>query len=190
MIRAVIFDCFGVLTTDGWLAFKEKYLPVGSDSEAEAISLNKQADSGYISQSEFEQKISVLANVSIDETQKIVDQHVRNEALFEFIRDNLKANYKIGLLSNVTANFMDELFLPWQIELFDAMTFSFEVGTVKPDALMYETIATKLDCLSEECIFIDDREVFVEGARQAGMQGLHFTGTMQTVNDLSSVLTK
>ena len=190
MIRAVIFDCFGVLTTDGWLAFKEKYLKAGSDEEREAVELNRQADAGFISQSEFEERIAVLANITKEEVSQIVDGHVRNDRLFEYIRDELKRDYKIGLLSNAADDYTAELFEPWQAALFDKMTFSYQIGTVKPDERMYEAIATALDCLPEECIFIDDREPFVEGAKRTGMQAMQFTTTDEMKLALTEALKK
>lgn len=188
MIRAVIFDCFGVLTTDGWLAFKNAYLKSGSDEEREAIELNHQADAGFLSQSEFEARIAVLADVPEIEVSRLINGHVRNDQLFEYIRDKLKSNYKIGLLSNAADNYLPSLFEEWQVGLFDEVTFSFEVKIIKPDARMYETIAVKLGCLPEECIFIDDREPFVEGARQVGMQALRFTSNQETQAELEALL--
>jgi FMN phosphatase YigB (HAD superfamily) len=186
MIKAIIFDCFGVLTTDGWLAFRHKYLQEGSAVEEDASEFNRQSDAGIISHDEFIERIAKLVGIPHEQAMMVVDGHVRNDQLFEYIRDELKPHYKIGLLSNVSANYMDELFEPWQIELLDAMTFSFELGAVKPDPLMYENIAAKLGVSPEECIFIDDREGFAEGARRVGMQAVWYQSNDQLKREIKA----
>jgi len=186
MIKAIIFDCFGVLTTDGWLAFRHKYLQEGSAVEEDASEFNRQSDAGMISHDEFIERIAKLVGIGREQAMMVVDGHARNDQLFEYIRDELKPHYKIGLLSNVSANYMDELFEPWQIELLDAMTFSFELGAVKPDPLMYENIAAKLGVSPEECIFIDDREGFAEGARRVGMQAVWYQSNDQLKREIKA----
>jgi putative hydrolase of the HAD superfamily len=188
MIKAIIFDCFGVLTTDGWLAFRHKYLQEGSVEDKEASQFNRQTDAGLISHDEFVKRIAELAGVSREEAMMVVDGHVRNDQLFEYIRDELKPHYKIGLLSNASADYTHELFEPWQIELLDAMTFSFELGVVKPDPLMYENIAAKLGASAEECIFIDDREGFVDGAQRVGMRAVWYQSNEQLKRELEALL--
>lgn len=185
MIRALIFDCFGVLTTDGWLAFKEAYL-LGDEAKLEtATGLNHQADRGIIDQITFVREIAKLAGVSESEALLVIDNHARNDRLFEAIGTQWKDRFKIGLLSNAAADYTAELFTPEQIALFDAKTFSFELGVIKPHPAMYENIATKLGMLPEECLFIDDREGFVAGAEEAGMQALLFESTPQVIQAIS-----
>ena len=188
MIHALIFDCFGVLTTDGWLAFKSKYFTEGSAELAEATELNHQTDAGIITQEEFVSGIARLAGVSRQEADMVTGSHVRNEELFVYIRDVLKPSYKIGMLSNASADWTRELFEPWQVELFDEKVFSFELGVTKPHPAMYQTIATKLGMLPEECLFIDDREGFVAGAKEVGMEAVQFKNTPQCKRDIEVIL--
>ncbi len=187
MIKAVVFDCFGVLTNDGWLAFKNQYLH-DEAARSEATELNRQADSGYIDQEQFERELARLAGVDAATVQRVIDGHVPNDALFAYIHDTLKPHYKIGLLSNVSADYTPELFAPEQNALFDAKTFSYELGVIKPHHAMYESIATKLDALPEECVFIDDREQFVAGARDTGMQAIWYQDNDQLKTELQTLL--
>lgn len=188
MIRAVIFDCFGVLTTDGWLAFKDKYLAPGSKQLEEATELNHQTDEGLLTHDEFIEGIATLAKVDRSEAEMVVSSHVRNDKLFEYIRDELKPSYKIGMLSNASADWTRELFEPWQVGLFDEKTFSFELGVIKPHPAMYQTIATKLGCLPEECLFVDDRELFALGAKDVGMQAIWFKENQQCREEIEAAL--
>src|SRR5690348_2888052 len=61
MIKAIVFDCFGVLTSDGWLPFKKKYFGHDSALTEEATSLNKQVDAGLISYDDFVPAVAKLA---------------------------------------------------------------------------------------------------------------------------------
>lgn len=187
MIKAVVFDCFGVLTNDGWLGFKAHYLHDETVRD-EAMALNHQADSGHISQEKFEQELARLAGVDEATVKRVVDGHTPNNELFDYIGETLKPRYAIGLLSNVSADYTAELFTPQQNALFDAKTFSYELGVVKPHHAMYESIAAKLDALPEECVFIDDREVFVTGAKEVGMQAIWYKDNQQLRDDLKALL--
>ena len=190
MIKAVIFDCFGVLTTDGWLAFRSQYLMSNTDAYVKATLLNRMVDTGQISYDEYASSLSELSGVDKSEVLRLMDSHISNEKLFEYIKKSIKIQYKIGLLSNAAGNFLDELFDTWQIELFDAMTFSYELGVIKPHILMYETIADKLGVAPSECLFIDDREGFCQGARDAGMQAIHFQNTEQAIEDIDKIISE
>lgn len=185
MIRALIFDCFGVLSTDGWLAFKEKYLLADEAKLESATYLNHQADEGNIDQATFVKEVATLAGISEQDALLVIDHHVRNDGLFEVIRTQFKPRFKIGLLSNASADYTGELFTPEQNALFDAKTFSFELGVIKPHPAMYITIATKLGMVPEECLFIDDREGFVTGATETGMEALLFETTEQIIRAIN-----
>ncbi len=188
MTKAVIFDCFGVLTTDGWLAFREKFLENDAELLERGIASNKRIDAGLISYDDFIQEISSLAGTTKNETLEIIGGHTTNEKLYEYIRDALKGDYKIGLLSNAGNNWLDELFEPWQVALFDETVFSYELGAIKPDPVMYETIASRLGVTPEECAYIDDQQRYVEGAVAVGMRAIHFESTAATITQLQELL--
>lgn len=188
MIRAVVFDCFGVLTTDGWLAFKQRYFDDGSEKLDDAISANKQVDAGLISYQDFLHIISELANVPIRQTIETIEGNVPNAQIFDFIKDELVGKYKIGVLSNAGANWLDKLFTPEQNAMFDEVVLSYEVGAIKPDAIMYDTIATKLGVLPEECIYVDDQARYAIGAAETGMKSIHFEDTNQAIVAIKEML--
>ncbi len=187
-IKAIIFDCFGVLTTDGWLQFRNTHFTPGTDTAQEADELNHLSDAGLIPERDFIAGIARLSRYREAEIARIVGSHVPNDALFDFIRDGLKGKYLIGMLSNVSTDYTAELFNPEQNALFDAKVFSFEVGVTKPHPAMYETIAAKLDLLPEECIFIDDREGFVSGALEVGMRAFRYESVTQVRSQLETML--
>lgn len=55
------------------------------------------------------------------------------------------------------------------LEHFDHVTFSFELGVVKPDRAIYENSVRGLNIAPEQALFLDDRPENVEGARAAGL---------------------
>ena len=184
MIKAVIFDCFGVLAGDGWLPYKAELFGEDTPEYLQATLLNNDTDIGKMSHDEFLAEIAKLAHKDLAEVKARVEKHPTNNQLFEFIRDELKPHYKIGLLSNASDNWLDELFAPWQVGLFDQIVLSCDVGYVKPDPRIYQAMLEKLDCLAEECLFIDDRITFCQGAEAVGIRALQYQSNEQTMNDI------
>jgi putative hydrolase of the HAD superfamily len=188
MIRAIIFDCFGVLTTDGWLPFKRKYFSHDPVVEAEATDLNKRVDAGLMSYEDFMVAIANLAQVPYEEARKAVEDNVGDDELFDYIAGELRPKYKLGLLSNAGANWLDKLFAKEQVALFDAVALSYETSFVKPDPRAYLTIAKRLGVEPQECIFIDDQERYCTAAREAGMQAIVYTSSKQLQTELAPLL--
>jgi HAD superfamily hydrolase (TIGR01509 family) len=185
--QAVIFDCFGVLTTDAWLPFKKQHF--GNDPElfARAGELNKQSDSGLISTNDFVRAIGEMVKLPAARVAQLISNNVPNDELFEYLR-KLKATYKIGLLSNTSDDRLKQLFGPEQLALFDAMVLSYETHLTKPMPEAYEAIAERLGVAPNECIFIDDQERFVTGAREADMPAIWYQDNDQLERDLTAFL--
>jgi putative hydrolase of the HAD superfamily len=187
MIQAVIFDCFGVLTTEGWLAFKEQHFAHDPQLLQDVTDLNKQSDAGMISEQTFIAAVAELAQVTEADVLQTIYTTAPNEPLFAYIKQ-LKSQYKIGLLSNVAADHLGQIFTPEHLALFDAKALSYDIGYSKPDARAYQTIARRLGVEPEACVFIDDVEGHVVGARDAGMQAIVYKDFAQTKANLELVL--
>lgn len=187
MIRAVIFDCFGVLTTDGWLPFKARHFGHDTQLVQAATDLNKQADSGLMSYDDFVAAIAKMANISTQQAYKEIEDNVANKPLFDYIAE-LKVHYKIGLLSNAPDDWIKELFSPEQQAVFDAFALSYKTGYLKPDPRAYEMIIHQLGVEAGECIYVDDQERQCTGAREVGMQVVWFRDTQQAIAELKTLL--
>lgn len=187
MIKAIIFDCFGVLTSDGWLPFAEKYFGANPELKQQAHDLNRQVDSGLLDYDGFVSQIAALAHVNKDEAYKAIENNVANQPLFTYVAQ-LKRSYKIGLLSNAGANWLDELFTPEQVALFDATALSYEMGVTKPHPRAYHAICDRLGVEPAEAVFIDDIERYVTGAKDIGMYGVWFKNNQQLQQDLGHLL--
>ncbi len=189
MITAVIFDCFGVLTSDGWLPFKNKYLGHDQQLMQEASDLSKQSDSGLISYHDFVSGVAKLAQLPTAEAYSQIENNVADSELFAYIK-TLKPKYKVGMLSNAAENWLGEMFSPTQLALFDAVALSYETGFIKPQPQSYHMIADRLGVAVEECVLVDDQERYCTGANDIGMQSVWFKSTEQAIADLKITLNK
>lgn len=100
----------------------------------------------------------------------------------------LRSRYKTGLLSNAFSD-MRFWMKEWKIEdAFDQILISAEVKLMKPDPAIYSLAINQLGVKAQETIFIDDAAANIEGAKQAGMQGIQFISRDQTLADLQAIL--
>lgn len=174
MIKAIIFDCFGVLAEDGWKPFKRKYIEPHPELVQQVADLGRSGDRGFLGHDEMVREISRLANVDEEVLQQSLNRRVPNEELLEFIQTELKPEYKVGFMSNANYNVLESIFTPQQAGLFDASVMSYESHLVKPDPRMFELMVERLGVGMGECIFIDDNEPYVEAAEDLGMQAVFY----------------
>lgn len=186
MIRAIIFDCFGVLAEDGWTPFKRKHIEPDVNLTKEIARLGALTDKGVLSNEETIKEMARLINVPIDDLRHALERKVPNEALFNYIRSELKPKYKIGLLSNANYDVVNELFLMEHTELFDAHVLSYETKLLKPDKRMFEMIAKRLGVQLEECIYIDDKLQHVEAAQSYGMKAVQYLSLQDLIERLTN----
>ncbi len=175
-IRAIIFDCFGVLATDGLLPFRERYFGDKPDLMQEARDLGGQVNAGLANYDDYIHRMAEMAGVTVAEARRQIESNVPDERLFAYIERELKPHYKIGILSNAGENWLDEIFTKEQLALFDAVALSYEIGVVKPDPRAYQIIANRLGIPPETCVFTDDQERYCTAAREAGMQAIYYQG--------------
>jgi len=187
MIRAVIFDCFGVLVTETWSNFKQEQLGHDPELMQQGSDLLTQANAGLITHLDFEQRVAELAGLSLEDFRAIIDDTPANKPLFGYITE-LKLRYKIGMLSNAADDWLSHLFDESQLALFDGIVLSYEAGVIKPDARAYELIAERLEVPIENCVFIDDQERFCTAAKEAGMQAVVYRDFQQMKAELEEVL--
>lgn len=188
MIRAVIFDCFGVLTTDSWRAFVDA-LPEGVDAES-ARELNRAYGAGVIGRKDFLEGVHELTGYSVKQIEQLLDNETyKNLPLLDYIRDLRSRGQKIGLLSNIATNWIRDSFLtPDEQKLFDAMVLSFEVGLTKPDPRIFHLVCDHLDIKPEEAVFIDDIDRYCQAAKAEGLKPILYTNLKQTKHDLEALL--
>ena len=72
--------------------------------------------------------------------------------------------------------------------LVDGAVFSWREKVIKPDDAIYQCILKRYQLIPEECVFFDDREVNVEGAKRNGIHGIVFEDQAQANRELSALL--
>ena len=187
MIQAIIFDCFGVLTVDMWHAFLDS-LPPEIDVQP-LRDLNRAFDSGHISHDEFFGEVERLTGRPVPDIETVPDADViKNVALLEHIRQ-LKPDFKIGLLSNISGDWITRQLLTVDDQtLFDDMVFSYQVGMAKPDPRIYELICQKLEVDPTYAVMLDDVHRNVTAAQDIGMQGIVYKNFATYETELASLL--
>ncbi len=187
VIKAIIFDCYGVLTEDGWTPFKQKYITGNPELEMAIKLLGRDVDIGKRTDEDMVQETARLAGVEKSVVRKALTVQVPNDQLLTFIKDELRPAYKIGMLSNASHDVVSMLFADMP-GLFDSAIMSHQVGMVKPDPRIFELIADKLGVLPSECLFIDDQPRFCAGAEAVGMQAIIFEDSEQCIRDIKQSL--
>ena len=186
-VKAVIFDCFGVLITIGRDLLHQTY-PQFSDQLTE---LERQSDAGLVSRSEFYNSVVAITGVSMDDAiNKYYSVENYNQSSVDLIKQvKATGRYKIGLLSNIGRGWLDD-FLPIMnsMNLFDAVILSSDIGIIKPDPKIFELMAEKLGVNTDECIMIDDTPVNIASAINTGMQGVIFDSIDQAKIDLGKLI--
>ena len=98
-----------------------------------------------------------------------------NTDLLTFIK-SLRSKYKTAILSNANNGVIEKkVGKKWLDEAFDEIVISAKEGKIKPDPKLYETICSRLNVKPKDCIYIDDRQIFVDVAERLGMKAHRFT---------------
>lgn len=190
MIKAIIFDFFGVVGLSTYAMMAEKYNFTNKQLN-ESWDLHRALDAGFISQTEFLQAyadIIGITNAEMVASFKEVEAKMGyNQPVLKIV-DDLKKDYKVGLLTNVSENAYH--FVEPIVKHFDKVVASYMVHIAKPDVAIFELMAQKLGVDVSECIMIDDSELNCQGAISAGMQAIEYSSINQLKQELQSQIHK
>lgn len=186
MIRAIILDCFGVLTSAPWREFIDN-LPI--QQKEDCRQLNRALDSGKISLADFLQGVNRITDKPIDLIKDVISSGSgKNTKLLDYLAE-LKKHYKIGLLSNISSDWIKREFLTEdEAKLFDDMVFSYQIRMVKPDPRAFELTAGRLGEPVSKCIMVDDSKQNCQGAVSVGMEAIHYKTFEQFKIELRKIL--
>ncbi len=91
-----------------------------------------------------------------------------------------ESEIKVALLTNSVPEFWPVIEKTINTGLFDCIIDSSMVGLRKPDKRIYELASKELHVCTSSCVMIDDLAHNIEGAKNAGMQGVLFTTSEET----------
>lgn len=101
----------------------------------------------------------------------------------DFIRELKDRKVPIYLLSNAPTYFAEWAQRIDTLRLFDGIVFSAPLKMAKPEPEIYQYLFRTYDLKPEECFFIDDLEKNIRAAKEAGMDGIIFTGSIDAVKE-------
>jgi HAD superfamily hydrolase (TIGR01509 family) len=190
MIKAIIFDCFGVLITDALEILRADLVTTQPDKAAQIEDTITASNRGFLDPTEAIRRLAELSGRTPEDVGAAIEQdEVIDTRLLDYIMQLRGSGYKIGLLSNIVADGLTRRFTPAVLdEHFDAVVASGAVGYAKPEPEAYEITADRLGVRLEECLMVDDRQVCVDGALAVGMRGIRYETYDQFVPALAKVL--
>jgi putative hydrolase of the HAD superfamily len=111
-----------------------------------------------------------------------------NTELIEYAR-GLRPRYRTGILSNSFVGAREREQAAYGFEdLVDEIVYSHEAGMSKPDPRIYALVCSRLDVRHDETVFVDDTDMCVAGAREAGIQAVHYRDNAQAIEEIGKLL--
>ncbi|HET9676046.1 MAG TPA: HAD family phosphatase [Solirubrobacterales bacterium] len=112
-----------------------------------------------------------------------------NEAMIELMRELKASGLKMAMLTNNVREWepLWRSMLPVD-EIFEEIVDSAFVGCRKPEPRIYELTLERIGMPAEACLFVDDLQPNVEGARAMGMQAVHFRDNEQAIAEIRAAL--
>ncbi len=134
---------------------------------------------GKITPSEFAQRYINSMNLNISEKrfhEIYVDIFSLNKSLFNFLK-RIKKKVNLVMLSNteeVTIEFLKKKF-PELFSLFNGrLVLSYEIHLVKPQKKIYLYALKIAKAEPQNAVFIDDKEKYIEAARNLGINAVQY----------------
>ena len=189
MIKAIIFDCFGVLLTDALTTIVDDLRSIDPEKAARITATIQLASNGHIHAAESRKLVAAELGLDPEDySQQIRDGEVRNIQLFELIKE-LRKSYKTALLSNISSEGLQIRFPNNELEqYFDTVVASGDVGMAKPDPRIYVLTCERLRVSPKEALFIDDIPEYVEAARAEGLTGIVYDDLYSFRSQLNELL--
>lgn len=188
MIKAIIFDFYGVLGIRGLRQFKQHYLGGNEEKAHQARLLQRELDAGVTGYDSFISGMARIAGVDRKTVLRYTENYKPNSDLVAYIRDQLKPQFKIGIISNSGADWVQKIIGEDNMKLFDDIILSYQVGIIKPEPGIYEMSAKNLGVRPAECVFVDDILSYCQGAESVGMEAIHYRDFNQFKRDLDRLL--
>ena len=111
-----------------------------------------------------------------------------NPTMVEWVEQIRSSGIKTGLLSNMPHEMIrySRQNYGW-LKLFDHTTFSADVRLVKPEEGIYRHSLEGVAVAASEALFVDDKQLNVEGARAVGMHAVQFSSVKKFRDDLAKL---
>jgi len=193
-VTAITFDLGNVLVRVDHLRFCRRLAALANLTPGEVFaqvfesSLEPGYDTGRITSREFHARVTAHFRVALD--------YARFRELWCDIFDPMDAmarvvarlapRFPLFLLSNTNSlhfAYIQERFGAI-LKPFQAFILSYQVGSRKPEAPIYQALIREVNRPPQEILFLDDRSDFVAGARDQGLAAWQFRSPEELQQDL------
>ena len=192
-INAVIFDWGGVLIEDPAPAlFKYCAKALGVSEEQYIIAFDicmNDFQTGTVTEQQFWMNMTRRLKMPMPKagslwTEAFTAAYRPRQEMFSLASRLRKAGCKTAILSN-TEKPVVELINRQKYDAFDVTVLSCIEGTAKPERKIYDLTLDRLGIPAKQALFIDDRQVNIDGAKQAGLQTILFKNTEKFKKDIA-----
>ena len=196
MIKNLIFDFGKVLVDYDFFSFFRKYVPDQESCKAlTPVIYNEELQhlldreeqpfdvimEEWISQnSEFEKEIRLF----IEHYPELVTKEI--DGMNDLLRRLKAEGFKLYGLTNWCSKVHTTIRQFEIFKLLDGYVISSEEKVIKPEPDIYHRLFDRYGLNPSECIFTDDREENILGARNVGMEGIVFVDARQYESELRS----
>ncbi|WP_234327370.1 HAD family hydrolase [Streptomyces sp. NRRL WC-3742] len=176
--RAVVFDFFGVLTSNmveviTWFENRERIAPgtfLRAWADPRGQDLFRSLELGRISQEDWNTGFAALMGVKRDDllARYLHDAFPAYQVL-QVARQARAAGVRTAVLSNSLGRQPYDPYAGFDLHrTFDAVVLSAELGVRKPEPEAFRAVLERLGVTAEESLFVDDSEENLAAARRLG----------------------
>ena len=178
-ITNIVFDLGGVVFARDPRKFEPKFIKFFSFIMLpEMPKFWEEYDRGMVT---YDQVVADLAEYNSCDCE-LAEKNLRRSILTQeeipatkaLIADLKRAGYKLYVLSNMSLEFIEFLRKQEVYKYFDGEVVSCEEHVVKPNVDIYRRLVMRYGLNPAETLFIDDRKINVESAREEGWCGYDF----------------
>jgi FMN phosphatase YigB (HAD superfamily) len=200
MVRSVIFDLGAVLASDEWpLIYKKLSQDLGiSEKKAREVmgQLFMRFCRGEFDETTFWVKYGRRAGVEIPSeypssfwTETYLQWSEDVSEVWQIAKELGQLGLRLVILSNIDEPHVKANYKMGRVDRlkkigFEKFFWSCELGMIKSQPQLFEFVLGKLDLAANECIFVDDTEVYTKLAGGLGMRGIHFKSAEQLRREL------
>ena len=187
MIKAILFDNFGVITGDDYW-HEVRNIEAANGNDANLTSLIENVNLGKIAWREFCASVAGDLKISEQEVEQRYRKYNLNRQVIA-LATRLKENYIVAMASNAHHEYLDPVLEETSLDkLFDPVFISSRMGAIKPSVDFYLKVVHGLNLSPVECLMIDDNQSNITGAESTGMNGILFNNADQLEQDLKHFL--
>ena len=206
MIRAIVSDFGGVLTLPLNEAFVRAHNDLGIPVDALGQAMRQAAardgeppiyklERGQITEPQFMETLRVSLEAVLGRAidldgygERLIGELTPNEPLIDYYRSLRDRGLRMAICTNNVREWQPRWRTPQIDTLFELVVDSGFEGTRKPEPAIYALVLERLALRADACVFVDDLEINVAGAREAGMHGVHFRDTAQAVAEIDALV--